>query len=181
MRRLPVECRNARGALKRFLSEPLEVRHELDTFDSGQPALDTWLRGSAVHSAAMRTAKTFVWHAGDHIVVAYFSLAAHLIVRDTLPKKVARGAPDAIPAILLARLALCRRLHGQGLGGELLWDALTRAVAASELAAARVVVVDAIDANAASFYEHHGFIPVPGSEHRLVQKISDIAEALGGG
>jgi GNAT superfamily N-acetyltransferase len=162
-----------------FISEPLGAGHVLEPFDSGQRALDDWLRKSASSAGAMRTAKTFVWHAGDRVIVAYFSLAAHLVVRDAMPKKVTRGAPDAIPAILLARLALDRRLHGQGLGGELLWDALTRAVAASELAAARLVVVDAIDEQAARFYEHYGFVRVPGSESRLVQKVSDVAAALG--
>ncbi len=161
-----------------WISEPLEARHDLASFDSGQPGLDGWLRGSAAHAQAMRTARTFVWHAGDAAVVAYFSLAAHLVTRATLPKKAGRGAPEAIPAVLLARLALDRSLQGQGLGGELLWDALSRAVAASEIAAARVVVVDAIDAAAARFYEHHGFAPVPGNPHRLVQKVSDVAAAL---
>jgi hypothetical protein len=65
-----------------------------------------------------------------------------------------------------------------GLGGELLWDALSRSVAASQLAGARVVVVDAVDAQAASFYCHHGFREVPGNPFRLVQKMSDIAAAL---
>ena len=126
----------------------------------------------------MRTARSFVWHAGDDVVVAYFSLAAHLVTRAAMPKKAARGAPDAIPSILLARLALDRTLHGQGLGGELLWDALSRSLAASEIAAARLVVVDAIHDSAARFYEHHGFVRVPGTPHRLVQKLSDIAAAL---
>jgi len=126
----------------------------------------------------MRTAKTFVWHAGDGIVVAYFSLAAHLVVRDAVPRKIAHGAPEAIPAILLARLALDRRLQGRGLGGELLWDASARAVEASELAAARVMVVDAIDDRASHFYEHYGFIRVPGNENRLIQKMSDVAAAI---
>ncbi len=71
-----------------------------------------------------------------------------------------------------------RSLHGQGLGGELLFDALSRAVQASEVVAARLVVVDAIDEAAASFYEHCGFTAVPGNRQRLVQKISDIAAAL---
>ena len=82
--------------------------------------------------------------------------------------------------MLLARLALDRALHGQGLGGELLLDALSRAVQASEVAAARLVVVDAIDEAAARFYEHHGFTAVPGNRQRLVQRISDIAAALEG-
>jgi GNAT superfamily N-acetyltransferase len=162
-----------------FASEPLSDGHQLEQFASGNRALDVWLQRHARPAQSMRTARTFVWHAGDQLVVAYFSLAAHLVVRADLPPKVGRGSPDAIPAVLLARLALDQSLHGRGLGGELLLDALTRAVAASEVAAARLVVVDAIDDAAAAFYEHHGFIAVPGNRQRLVQRISDIAAALG--
>lgn len=64
------------------------------------------------------------------------------------------------------------------LGGELLWDALTRARAASDIVGARLVIVDAIDEHAASFYQHHGFTPIPDNPHPLVQKMSDIAAAL---
>ncbi len=163
-----------------FTSERLGAGHDLSGFASGVDVLDSWLRDHAAHAQRMRTAQTFVWHAGDGRAVAFFSLAAHLVARADLPPRVGRGSPDAIPAILLARLALDRSLHGRGLGGELLWDALTRACAASEIAAARVVVVDAIDRRAAAFYEHHGFRPVPGNPNRLVQKVSDIAAALGG-
>jgi GNAT superfamily N-acetyltransferase len=163
-----------------FVSETLTDQHLLEQFSCGNPALDAWLQEHARHAQSMRTARTFVWHTGDQLVVAYFSLAAHVIVRADLPPRIGRGAPDAIPAVLLARLALDQSLHGQGLGGELLIDALSRAVKASEVAAARLVVVDAIDEAAASFYEHHGFIAVPGNRQRLVQKIGDIAAALGG-
>jgi arginine/ornithine N-succinyltransferase beta subunit len=68
-------------------------------------------------------------------------------------------------------------LHGQGLGGELLLDALSRAVQAID-AAARLVIVDAIDEAAVASHEHHGFTAVPGNRQRLVQKVSDIAAAL---
>lgn len=163
-----------------FVSETLTDQHVLDQFTSGNHALDAWLRDHARHAQSMRTARTFVWHADDRLVVAYFSLAAHLIVRADLPPKVGRGSPDAIPAVLLARLALDRSLQGQGLGGELLLDALSRVVQASEVAAARLVVVDAIDDAAATFYEHHGFVALPGNRQCLVQKISDVAVALGG-
>jgi hypothetical protein len=61
---------------------------------------------------------------------------------------------------------------------ELLLDALARAVTASDTAAARLVVVDAIDDHAARFYTHHGFTAIPGDHHRLVQKMSDVAAAL---
>lgn len=78
-----------------------------------------------------------------------------------------------------ARLALDQSVQGQKLGGVLLADALGRIVAATATIAARLVVVDAIDANAVRFYEHHGFRAIPGTQ-RLIQKVSDIAAALVG-
>jgi ribosomal protein S18 acetylase RimI-like enzyme len=75
-------------------------------------------------------------------------------------------------------LALDRSLQGQGLGAELLWDALARAVTANYAVAARVVVVDAIDDAARSFYERYGLAPVPSRPSRLVQKMSSVEAAL---
>jgi len=40
------------------------------------------------------------------------------------------------------------------------------------------VVVDAIDDNAVSFYEKHGFEGVPDHPRRLVQKLVNVAAAL---
>lgn len=58
-------------------------------------------------------------------------------------------------------------------------DALSRAVAANRQAAARLVVVDAIDDRAASFNRHHGFEPITARLHRLTQRMSSIEAALG--
>jgi GNAT superfamily N-acetyltransferase len=74
-------------------------------------------------------------------------------------------------------LALDQTLQGQGLGGVLLADALDRVVAAADTVAARFVVVDAIDAAANGFYQHHGFRPIPHTV-RLVAKLTDIAAGL---
>jgi GNAT superfamily N-acetyltransferase len=118
-----------------------------------------------------------VWHGGDRAALAYYSLTAHLLQREQLPRSLGRGGPRQIPAVLLARLALDESLHRQGLGGALLAEALGRVVAATETVAARFVVVDAIDQHAAGFYEHHGFRRIPGTL-RLLQKISDVAAAI---
>ena len=109
--------------------------------------------------------------------MGYYSLAGHRLVRDDLPKSVGRGSPAEVPAVILARLAIDVSLHGQGLGGAILADALRRVVAATELVAARFVVVDALHEDAATFYEHHGFRRIPGTL-RLVQKISSVVAAL---
>jgi GNAT superfamily N-acetyltransferase len=160
-----------------FVVEPLGDEHRLGEFRSGRPDLDRWLREHALSAGSRRTARTFVWHRGDGVVVAYYSLAAHLLQREEVPSSVGRGGPRQIPAVLLARLALHESLQHQRTGGALLAEALGRVIAATETVAARFVVVDAIDEQAAGFYAHHGFRRIPGSL-RLVQKVSDIAAAL---
>ena len=162
-----------------FISEKLAPDHQLHSFRCGSQTLERWLTDHAADAQSNRTAQTFVWHTGDGRVLAYFSLAAHLLERADLPRRPGRGSPTAVPAVLLARLALDTGLHGQGLGGELLWDALARAQAASEVTPARVIVVDAFSLQAAAFYQHHGFSTIPDNPSRLVQKMSDIAAALG--
>jgi len=109
------------------------------------------------------------------LVVAYFTLAGHVIERGELPARPGRGSPDRIPAVLIARFALHETLHGSGLGGTLLADAVSRIVAATGIVAARFVVVDAIDEHAADFYSHYGFERIPDT-YRLVRKINDLAE-----
>ena len=160
-----------------YVSESLASRHDLSAFHSGQPQLDAWLREHALGAAARRTARTFVWQASDDKVVGCYSIGAHLIVKDELPRSLAHGIPEQIPVVLLARLALDESVPGQKLGGVLLADALDRIVEATATIAARFVVVDAINANAFAFYEHYGFRAIPGTQ-RLVQKVSDIAAAL---
>lgn len=161
-----------------YRSQRLGPDHDLDAFESGVEVLDEWLRRFARHADAANTGRTFVWaEPGSPRVVAYFTLAAHLIRRADVPARIGRGSPDAIPAVLLARLALDRPLHGHGLGGELLFDALSLAVEASDRAAARLIVVDAIDDHAAAFYQHWGFRPCAGTR-RLVRKTSEINAAL---
>jgi GNAT superfamily N-acetyltransferase len=159
------------------------IRHDASAFDSGEPELDEWLRRHAAGADARRTARTFVWlpggdPTGEQVpVVAYYSLTGHRLVRDELPRKLGRGSPDEIPAVLLARLAVDRRAQGQGIGGAVLADAMHRVVEATNIVAARFVVVDALHEQAAAFYEHHGFTRIPDTL-RLIQKISDVAAAL---
>lgn len=156
-----------------FRSERLGPSHDVSGFRCGNDVLDDWLRQHAATLQAKRTSVTYVWTRVDAVVVAYYSLAPHLIENAELPRRLGRGDPRQIPAILLARLALSEELHGSGLGGVLLHDALSRAVAASQQVGGRYVVVDAIDHNAERFYQHFGFTTTP-RPARLVRKVSDI-------
>lgn len=152
--------------------------HDLAAFSSGNLELDMWLRDHARLATGQGT-RTFVVLDGSDIVAGYFAIAPHVLDRAEAPDKVARGAPRQIPSILLAKLALSRHLHGQGLGGELLVRALGTIVEAARVAGGKLVVVDAIDAEAAAFYRHHDFQPLPNRADRLVMKLSTAARALG--
>lgn len=159
--------------------ERLRAEHDLSHFSSGKPQLDVWLRNSAISADRQGTGRTYVCLTDLDKVAAYFTLAPHVVRRAEVPTSLGHGGPDAIPSILLAKLALDTTLHGQGLGAALLAVALETALDAMKKAGGRLIVVDAIDEAAASFYEHHGFKRVPSHPFRLAMKASAAAASLG--
>lgn len=164
---------------ERFHSQRFDPdRHDITGFTCGEESLDQWLRRYAATAATRGTARTWVWIDGGGRVVAYYALAAHKVAREQVPSRIGRGGPAELPAVLLARLALAKHLRGHGLGAVLVADALERIVEATRTVASRVVIVDALAEPVARFYQTLGFRRIPGSR-RLVQKITDIAAALG--
>ncbi len=93
--------------------------------------------------------------------------------------RIARGAPESIPAVLLPKLALDSSVQGRGLGSELLVRALEIIIAAARQVGGKLVVVDAIDEGALKFYEQRDFEPIPTQPHRLLLKLSSAAKTLG--
>ncbi|MGO1054092.1 GNAT family N-acetyltransferase [Crossiella sp. CA198] len=162
-----------------WISESLAEHHSLSRFDCGVPELNDWLTGQALRATGSGTARTYVWvPSGSDRVVAYYAITPHQVSRDEVSRGMSGGV-GVIPAYLLAKLALDQELHGQGLGGELLHDALDRILAAADLASGRLVVVDAIDDQAAKFYRKYDFQPVRDNPRRLVVKISTLRQAFG--
>lgn len=159
-------------------TQPLGGHHDLSQFSCGVGSLDIWLRSQAVRADSSDTARTYVWtESGSPTVVAYYAITPTQIRREELSRSMTGGLSVA-PGYLLARLALDRSLHGRGLGGQLLRDALEIIVAAASRAAGRLVVVDAIDDAAAAFYRHYDFRPVASDPHRLVMKVATARQAL---
>lgn len=157
---------------------PLTADHDLGGFDCGNGELDRWLSDHALASQRADLARTYLVLDGDS-VAAYVSLTTGSIRPDAAPRRYARGMPRyPLPTILIARLAVDRRYQRRRLGSRLLAEALRLAVAASDTAAARLVVVDAIDDQAAAFYRRWGFIEVPENPNRLFRKIGDIRNSL---
>lgn len=157
----------------------LRPGHDLAGFGCGRAELDHWLRTYALESQQRDIARTFVVCRGKHRVVGFYSLTMGAVRVAEAPKRLVRGLPNyPIGMVLLARLAIDRKEQGTGLGAELLADALLRALHAGESAAARLIVVDALDDRAAGFYARFGFISTPEHPHRLFLRIKDIHTSL---
>jgi GNAT superfamily N-acetyltransferase len=158
--------------------ERLDAHHDLAAFDSGNEELDGWLQRHALAAQEMDSARTFVLTRNDRIV-GYFSLTMGSVLRADAPAKLVRGLPSyPVGMVLLARLAVDRREQGKGMGALLLAEALRKAIAAGEAAAARLVVVDAIDDAAVRFYERFGFITAPDHPRRLYRRMKDVRASL---
>lgn len=161
-----------------WTSRTLGEHHDLATFESGSEELDRWLRQEATRAHQAGTAHTTVWTTpGDVAVVAFYAIAPTQFARIELPSRSLSAGYSLIPGYLIARLALDQALHGQGLGTQLLLDALERIVTAADSTGGRLIAVDAIDDAAHSFYYHHDFQPIEGS-NRLVMKIATARATL---
>ena len=151
-----------------MIEPPRRIRPDDDVgaFSCGQPVLDRWLQQRAVLAERDRTAVTYV--VTDGRVVGYYCLSGHSVVRGSVGGGwFARNAPEAIPAVLLGRLAVDRTVQGRGLGASLLAHAIITAREASELVGLRALVVDPIDDDAVVFYERYGFHRFPSGTKRL--------------
>jgi ribosomal protein S18 acetylase RimI-like enzyme len=162
----------------RVLLDRLDANHDVATFDSGNKVLDTWLRRHALAAQRMGSARTFVATRGGR-VVGYFSLTMGSVLRAQAPATLVRGTPAyPVGMVLLARLAVDRAQQGRGIGAMLLAEALRKAVAAGEVAAARLIVVDAVDEDAAAFYRRYGFVQTPENPLRFYRHMKDVRASL---
>ena len=109
--------------------EPLAEHHELDSFASGEPALDDWLRRRARANQSSGASRTYVVCEGKR-VAGYYALASGAISQ--VPGRFRRNMPDPIPVVLLARLAVDRSRQGHGLGRALFRDAARRVAQAAD-------------------------------------------------
>lgn len=155
----------------------LRATDDLSTFNCGNNDLNDWLRNHARHALRAGTAHTVVWTVPNiHQVVAYYSITPTALASREVPASWrAGGGPQ--PTYLIAKLALDRSLHGQGIGADLLWDALDRIIGLADRGSGRFIAVDPVDDTAAAFYAHHGFVANSDGD-RMIRKISSARQHL---
>jgi len=155
-------------------------------FENDEPELVTYLKRWALrHQERDGLGRT--WVALDEVdderrLAGFFTLAAASLERQL----VTAGALDRlprfpIPAVLLARLAVDRRVQGQGLGTWMFDEALrkTLMLASKGPIGVRVLVTDAKNQRAAAFYERKGLVRLTDGRW-LCRMVLDLGPLLAG-
>jgi len=158
--------------------EPLIAAHDLEDFRCGEPVLDEWLRRRALANQEAGASRTYVLVDDNGAIAGYYALSAGALLAKEASGRVRRNMPDPIPVMVLGRLAVSTVCQGQGLGRELLRDAVLRTIHASEIVGCRALLVHALHERAARFYERSGFQPSPVRPLTLMLLLSNARAAL---
>lgn len=160
--------------------ERLAEHHDLRSFHCAVKELDDWLREFALDNQRRNLSRTFVLVDDDGQVAGYYSVTMGGVRREALPARYGHGLPRYdIGMVLLARLAVDQSRQGQGLGRDLLIEAIGRAALAGEHAAARFIAGDPVSDSARSFYSAFGFRAVAGDPAgRMYLRIDEALSAL---
>jgi len=153
---------------------PLAAGHRRGAFRSGTSEFDRYFRSQAGRDAVRRSAAVFVLMMPDEKIAGYYTLAPATVFLPDLLGGTERKASryPAMPAAKLSRLAVDKRVRGQGHGRHLLADALAR-VRASAFAPV-AVIAEAAGEGASGFYVHEGFLPFPDRTDRFFRPMADI-------
>jgi GNAT superfamily N-acetyltransferase len=159
------------SGVKLSAPEPLAPKHQLDGFACGEPVLDEWLQRRARANQLTGASRTFVsCEAGA--VVAYYGLASSAVT--VAPGRFRRNMPDPIPVVVLARLAVAKSHHGQGVGRAMFQDAARRVIYAADAIDIRGLIVHALSEDAAAFYLRLGFDASPLDPMILMVTLADL-------
>ena len=172
------------------MSEPsLSIRafdkalHERGAFSSGIEPMDRWLRESAAEQSALNRLRLWCATSADGEFVGYYALAMHSVMPDDAPALARKRERHPIPAIYLIALAVSTAHQGQGIGGALLGDAITRCISLSTEIGTAAIILDVLkDAQyerRRTFYLSLGFAQIGGGDPgRLFLSIKDALATL---
>jgi GNAT superfamily N-acetyltransferase len=159
--------------------EPLRAEHDGSAFDSGEPALDEWLRKRALANEQSGASRTYVITTASR-VVGFYCLAAGSVAQQAATGHIRRNMPEAIPVMIIGRLAIDHNFQGRGLGKALLRDAVLRTLQAAAIAGMRAILLHAISEDARLFYRHCGFSESPLDPMMMMISLAEAERILSG-
>ncbi len=152
-------------------------KHDRNGFDCGVPALNAYLQKQASqhHRDGIATTHVLIDDPAPSRILGYYTLAAAQLPLLGLSSADQRRLPrHPVPAARLARLAVAVPEQGQGLGEALLQNAVKQCLALRKQIGVRLLVVDAKDDRAASFYAAFGFRTTAEQAHTLYLPLGTV-------
>jgi GNAT superfamily N-acetyltransferase len=160
--------------------EKLRADHDVARFNCGKETLNGFLIRHAWVSQQANSAQTYVL-SRELSVLGYYTLVAGSVSYEAATARIKKGlARHAVPVILLVRLAVDQSMHGMGLGGALLKDALIRTASAAAMIGARALLVHAKDEQARAFYERFDFEASASDPFHLLLLMKDLQRRVKG-
>ena len=160
---------------------PIEKKHNRQEFDCGIKDLNQYVRRYARQNHVKGINRAFVATKPNtpSTIDGYYTISSSTITFESLPKPEQKGLPNyPIPCALIGRLAVDISCQGEGLGRELLVNALLRIVRASSEIGIYAVRVDAINERAKQFYLKYEFIPFEDKPLSLFLPLKTIQNVL---
>ena len=150
-----------------YLTVSLDSKHNRADFRCGKDLLDNYFRTQANQDFKRKLAACFVLvDKKTSKLSGYYTLSSNSISNDLIPDSFKRNLPksyQALPTVLLGRLAIDMSFQGKGIGKLLLIDSLKRCYDSSKSIGTFAVIVDPLDEEAEKFYTKYGFISLPDS------------------
>ena len=157
--------------------QPVNEQSDVESFDSGVPSLDEWLKRRARANQASGASRTYVV-CKEQRVVGYYALASGAVAIEEASSRLRRNMPDPVPVAVLGRLAVERSFQNRGLGRAMIRDAAMRVVQAAGLIGIRGILVHAISPEARAFYLAVGFEASPLEPMTCMATLADIQATL---
>ena len=159
-----------------WIVELLSKRHKRDTFESGEPAIDDFLRKYARQNQDENIGRTFVATVeGTSEVVGFYTLTVASVAREQFDEALVKRVPRyPLPVAHLGRLAVSSRAQKKGLGEHLLLHALSQILRVSRVVGIFAVEVRAKHERARRFYAKYGFVSLKDDPLHMYLPISDI-------
>jgi ribosomal protein S18 acetylase RimI-like enzyme len=162
--------------------ESLSKAHDRELFDCGSEPLNLFLKQTARQHAERGISRTFViaddMAAEPKTIFGFFTLNLCQIKSENLPPEAARKLPRDVSGVRLGRLAVAKEHQRQGVGKELLMEALEKFMQIFEEAGGIGLFVDAKDEQARRYYEQFGFVSLPTNQLELFLPVKTIQELI---
>lgn len=172
-----------------FKIEPFDPKsHDRTAFSCGVAQIDNYLKLTAKKSSKADVVRIWVILDHDVRIIGFYGINMHAIAAENMPSAYQKKAPKhgLLPAAFIAMIGVDQSQQGEGIGGVLLADALSRIGRVADEIGTTAVLLDILDdgddeavARRRRYYESFGFASLPDQPLRLFMPIQTV-RALSG-